>query len=79
MSIKLKDLTVGDRAVVTGFARGGHGFRQKLQAMGLIPGAEFGVTRFAPLGDPVEIRVRGFALSLRRGEADALDLQKLDR
>jgi ferrous iron transport protein A len=40
--------------------------------MGLTPGIEFVVTRHAPLGDPTEIEVRGFHLSLRKDEADAL-------
>jgi ferrous iron transport protein A len=40
--------------------------------MGLIKGTEFQIARVAPLGDPVEIRVRGFALSLRRDEARTL-------
>ena len=40
--------------------------------MGLTRNAEFSVLRVAPLGDPVEIEVRGFRLSLRKDEADAL-------
>jgi ferrous iron transport protein A len=40
--------------------------------MGLIKGTEFQVARMAPMGDPVEIRVRGFNLSLRKEEAKAL-------
>ncbi|PRY22579.1 ferrous iron transport protein A [Aliiruegeria haliotis] len=77
MDVKLKDLAVGDRAVVAGFVEGRKAYRQKLQSMGLIPGAEFDVVRVAPLGDPVEITVRGFALSLRKGEADAFDVRKV--
>ena len=77
MISKLKELAVGDHAVVAGFADGGQAYRQKLLSMGLTPGAEFQVTRVAPLGDPVEIRVRGFALSLRRAEADALNVRKI--
>ena len=77
MTVKLKDLAVGDRAVVAGFAEGGRAYRQKLLSMGLTPGAEISVIRMAPLGDPVEIRVRGFALTLRKAEADALDMRKL--
>jgi ferrous iron transport protein A len=45
--------------------------------MGLTPGAEFSVTRVAPMGDPMEIKVRGFALSLRRDEAEAVSVEKL--
>ena len=43
--------------------------------MGLTPGVRFDVTRVAPMGDPVEIRVRGYRLSLRRDEADALTVE----
>ncbi len=77
MNVKLKDLAVGDRAVVAGFVEGQKAYRQKLQSMGVIPGAEFNVVRVAPLGDPVEIEVRGFALSLRKSEADAFDVRKI--
>ncbi len=77
MNVKLKDLAVGDRAVVAGFGDGAADYRRKLLSMGLTPGAELQVTRVAPLGDPVEIRVRGSSLSLRRTEADVLDVRKL--
>ncbi|ATE61085.1 FeoA family protein [Thauera sinica] len=73
----LKQLAVGDRAKVLGFSEGGGAYRRKLLALGLTPGAELSVTRVAPMGDPVEIRVRGFALSLRKDEADALTVEKL--
>lgn len=73
----LKDLQVGDRAKVTGFNEGGGAYRRKLLSMGLTPGAELSVTRVAPMGDPVEIRVRGFALSVRRDEAASLAVEKL--
>lgn len=77
----LKDLQVGDRAKVAGFlepsSTGGNAYRRKLLSMGLTPGAEVSVTRVAPMGDPVEIRVRGFALSVRREEAEAVSVEKL--
>ncbi len=52
-------------------------YKKKLLAMGLTPGTEFTVTRVAPLGDPVEILVRGFKLSLRKDEAAALVIEQL--
>lgn len=73
----LKELTVGDRVRVLGFAEGGTAYRRKLLSLGLTPGAELSVSRVAPMGDPVEIHVRGYALSLRKGEADALLVEKL--
>lgn len=73
----LKELQVGDRAKVAGFLEGAGAYRRKLLSMGLTPGAEISVTRVAPMGDPVEIRVRGFSLSVRRDEAGALSVEKL--
>jgi ferrous iron transport protein A len=43
--------------------------RQRLQEMGLTPGTECTLVRIAPLGDPLEVRVRGYSLSLRKAEA----------
>jgi ferrous iron transport protein A len=73
----MNELKVGERARVAGFAGTGQGYRRKLLSMGLTPGVEIGVTRVAPLGDPLEIRVRGFSLSLRREEAAALNVERL--
>lgn len=72
----LRDLATGDSGRVTGFGQGSRAYRRKLLAMGLTPGTTFTVTRFAPMGDPVQIRVRGFALSLRKDEAAALQVER---
>jgi len=45
--------------------------------MGLTPGTPITITRQAPMGDPIEIEVRGFKLSLRKGEAAALRVEPL--
>lgn len=73
----ISELKVGDRAKVAGFTETGRGYRRKLLTMGLTPGAEIAIARLAPMGDPVEIRVRGFSLSLRKEEAAALNVEKL--
>lgn len=49
--------------------------RQRLQEMGLVRGTPVHFVRAAPLGDPIEIRVRGYHLSLRRQEAEAVIVQ----
>lgn len=77
MGISVRDLAVGDRARVSGYAQGAQGYRRKLLSMGLTPGAELSVTRVAPMGDPVEIRVRGFSLTLRRDEAAAVEVERI--
>lgn len=73
----LKSLVIGDLAKIVGFEPTGKPYRKKLLAMGLTPGTEFSVTRFAPMGDPVEIKLRGFALTLRKDEASVLQIEKL--
>jgi ferrous iron transport protein A len=73
----LQNLRPNDRARISGFAETGRAYRKKLLSMGLTPGAELTVKRIAPMGDPVEISVRGFSLSLRKAEADALLVEKL--
>jgi len=72
MTNTLADMSVGDRGRVTGFEKGFEKYRKKLLAMGLIKGTEFTINRLAPMGDPVEIEVRGYNLSLRKDEAAAL-------
>jgi ferrous iron transport protein A len=64
----LADLPKGSRARVVSCA-GRDGVIQRLLEMGLTEGVEVEVLRFAPLGDPIEIRLRGYALSLRREDA----------
>lgn len=68
----LKDLPVGTRARVVGLRPDAAGDRRKLMSMGVMPGVELTVARVAPLGDPVEIELRGFRLSLRKAEAAAV-------
>ncbi|MBK4730534.1 ferrous iron transport protein A [Oxynema sp. CENA135] len=68
----LHDLKIGATGRVLSYDCPRRGYRKRLLAMGLTPGTEFTVTRHAPLGDPVEIYVRGFSLSLRKDEARAL-------
>lgn len=72
MAKNLKDMRVGETGRVVGYDKGGKSYRKKLLSLGLTPGAEFSVVRYAPMGDPVEIQVRGFSLSLRKAEAEAL-------
>lgn len=73
----LGELQVGDSAKVTGYREAGGSYRRKLLSMGLTPGIEIGITRVAPMGDPVEIRVRGCSISLRKDEAASLNVEKL--
>jgi ferrous iron transport protein A len=77
----LRDLQVNQQAKVARYEATDDptqkAYKKKLLAMGLTPGTEFTVTRIAPLGDPVEIKVRGFKLSLRKDEAAALVVEEV--
>lgn len=77
MATSFKTLTAGETGRIVGFDQAGSAYRKKLLAMGLTPGTEFTITRFAPMGDPVEIKLRGFALSLRKNEASVLLIEKV--
>ena len=78
VNINLRDLRVGEQGKVMGFQDGNRMYRKRLLAMGLTRGTTFQITRYAPMGDPVEIKLRGFALTLRKREADALLIEKVN-
>ena len=73
----LDQLQSGQRARVEGVA-GNDAVVQRLLEMGLLEGEEIEVLGFAPLGDPMEIRLRDYRLSLRRQEAAGVTVQVLD-
>lgn len=50
---------------------------QRLLDLGLVPGAEFEVIREAPFGDPIEIRLQGASIALRKHEGDQLTVEEL--
>jgi ferrous iron transport protein A len=73
--LHLGTLAVGQSGRILGYEKGSRAYREKLLSMGLTPGTHFTVTREAPMGDPIEVEVRGFKLSLRKGEAAALQVE----
>ncbi len=73
----LREMPQGTKGRVVGYKQVLRGYKKKLLSMGMTPGVEFTIIRVAPLGDPVEILVRDFHLSLRKEEADALVVEKL--
>jgi Fe2+ transport system protein FeoA len=75
--MRVNELKVGHKVRIISLSAGEKSYRQRLVAMGLIPGTEFTVTRMAPLGDPIEIFVRGYALSLRKNEASILQIEEI--
>jgi len=67
--MKLSELAVGASAVVRELPKSGSAF-VRLREMGLLAGTRVSLVRLAPLGDPLEIRLRGYHLTLRKSEAD---------
>lgn len=72
----LGNLLAGEHASVLSIATQGT-YRRKLLAIGLLPGTKFQVIRVAPLGDPIELRVRGSLISLRKDEANSIEVQTI--
>jgi DtxR family transcriptional regulator, Mn-dependent transcriptional regulator len=75
MNTTLADLAPGEKAKILRVS-GAAAANQRLMEMGLTRGAMLVVVRVAPLGDPVEVRVRGYNLSLRRTEAKAIEIER---
>lgn len=70
----LKDLTIGSSAHIT--AIGGNGAqRQHFLDMGLIPGTRVRMIKHAPMGDPIEVQLHGYVLTLRKTDAQSIDIE----
>ncbi len=70
----LRDVKVGETAVVKKI-HGEGALKRRIMDMGITKGTEIYVRKVAPLGDPVEVTVRGYELSLRKADADILEMQ----
>lgn len=71
----LRELKPGERATITGFQTDDPPGR--LLEMGLLPGTTVEVVRLAPLGDPIDLKVRGYHLSIRKHEAHLITIDLL--
>ena len=72
--ISLSNLPIGSSAVVKKYPVSGSAFI-RLREMGLLPGTRITLIRSAPMGDPLEIKVRGYNLTLRKTEADHIEVE----
>lgn len=74
MEKRLSEFSIGETGVIR--LVGGDGkIRRRLFDMGVTPGAEVYLRRRAPLGDPIEITLRGYELTLRKSEADVVTME----
>jgi ferrous iron transport protein A len=72
----LSEIPIGQVVQVARIAGSGS-VRRRLMELGLVPGTRVELLRVAPLGDPLELLVRGASLSIRKLEASAIEVQKL--
>jgi Fe2+ transport system protein FeoA len=74
--MKMSELKPGDKAEIT-YIKQGNEITRRLADMGVTKGADFKVVRKAPLGDPVEIKIKGFLMALRMEEAGQIEVKVL--
>lgn len=74
--ISLSQMTKGSAATIKDYPKVGSAF-VRLREMGLLPGTKITLVRVAPMGDPLEIKVRGYNLTLRKSEADHVSVEPL--
>ncbi len=70
----LKEVNVGEKATVKKL-NGEGAVKRRIMDMGLTKGTEVYVRKVAPLGDPIELTVRGYELSLRKADADLIEVE----
>lgn len=73
----LRDIKIGERATIFAVGAGG-ALRQHLLDMGIIPGLEIEVMKYAPMGDPIEVLVHGYTLTLRLSEAEKIEIMPIE-
>ena len=74
--MNLTNLPIGARAKVVA-VNGNNAISRRLMEMGVVPGVSVRVIKSAPFGDPLEIRVRGYHLAMRKNEADAIEVNEV--
>lgn len=74
MSKILTDLLPGEKGVVKRVT-GNSLIKRRIVDMGVVAGTRIEVQKFAPLGDPMEVKIKGFNLSLRKAEAQIIELE----
>ena len=70
----LKDTKIGETVRVVKL-HGESGIKRRIMDMGITKGAEVFVRKVAPLGDPIEVKVRGYELSIRKGDAENIEVE----
>ncbi len=72
----LKDARIGQKVKVLKLSGEG-ALRRRIMDMGITKGVEISIRKVAPLGDPIEVTVRGYELSLRKADADMIEVEAI--
>lgn len=73
---KLSQFEIGEKGVIKAVSAEPR-IKRRLFDMGVTPGAEVYLKKRAPLGDPIEVTIRGYELTLRKSEADAVTMEEI--
>ena len=71
----LTNLPIGETAKVVS-VKGNNAITRRLMEMGVVPGVALKIVKTAPFGDPIEIRLRGYSLAMRKSEAEAIEVSE---
>lgn len=75
--MQLKDMAIGSKGRVKSMNTSTPEYRRRLLMLGVTPGSTLEVIRVAPLGDPIELRIRGCLITVRKDEAEILDIEPI--
>lgn len=75
--MQLKDMAIGSKGRVKSMNTSTSEYRKRLLMLGVTPGSTLEVIRVAPLGDPIELRIRGCLITVRKDEAEILDIEPI--
>ena len=75
--MQLKDMALGSTGRVKSMNTSTPEYRRRLLMLGVTPGSTLEVIRVAPLGDPIELRIRGCLITVRKDEAEILDIEPI--
>ena len=75
MEKKLSEFSIGEKGIIKSVQNVDHTIKRRLFDMGVTSGAEVIMVKKAPLGDPIEVNIRGYELTLRKSEAESVTME----
>ena len=78
MEKKLSEFSIGEKGIIKSVQNVDHRIKRRLFDMGVTSGAEVIMVKKAPLGDPIEVNIRGYELTLRKSEAESVTMEAKD-